>query len=250
MFLHGWSANADFFVPQSALAANGLNVIAPDLPGHGHDQRSGARLEIADLSAALDAHLSAANLDGVVLVGWSMGAIVALDYLARRGSAKIAGLVIVDMTPKIANDADWSLGLRDGRGAGELLRTTARMEADWSAYADKIAAALFAPTLHHGCALYRRAAAAIAANDGVTMASLWRSLVAVDHRATVASLGIPILALAGVESQLYARDVAAWIAAHAARGRAAFIAGAGHSPQLEAPDAFNAAIAAFVGGLR
>jgi pimeloyl-ACP methyl ester carboxylesterase len=249
VFLHGWATSAAFFAPQHTLAAHGIRVIVPDLPGHGHDRRGDARLVIADLSAPLDALLARPDLEGAVLIGWSMGAIVALDALARRGSAGIAGLVMVDMTPKVANAADWRLGVRGGSDVAEMRRAATRMEANWPAYAERVVAALFAPRLSHDSPLYRDTAAAVGANDGHTMASLWRSLVGADHRATLIGLGIPVLAISGGESQLYARDVAAWIAASAPRGRSVVIDGAGHAPQLEAPQAFNDAIAAFVRGL-
>jgi pimeloyl-ACP methyl ester carboxylesterase len=246
VLLHGWSTNAGFFAPQAALAGMGMRVLVPDLPGHGHDRRDGAKLAIADLAAPLAALLGRPELDGAVLVGWSMGATVALDHIARRGPARIAGLVMVDMTPKVANAADWRLGLRGGRGVAEMSRAATRMEANWPAYAERVAAALFSPRLPHDSSLTRDAAAAIAANDAATMASLWRALVAADHRATLLALDIPVLALAGAESQLYAREVADWIATHAPRGASAVIEGAGHAPQLEQPQAFNDAIADFV----
>jgi pimeloyl-[acyl-carrier protein] methyl ester esterase len=246
VFLHGWSTDATFFAPQLALAEIGMRVLVPDLPGHGHDRRVGAALAIADLAAPLETLMARPDLAGAVLVGWSMGATVALDLLARRGHQGIAGLVMVDMTPKVANSPGWRLGLRGGQGAAEMLRAASRMEASWPAYAERVTAALFAPRLAHDMPLYRDAAAAVAANDGGTMASLWRSLVTADHRATLLALDIPVLALAGGESQLYAHDVAQWIAASAARGASAVIAGAGHAPQLEQPEAFNAAIAGFV----
>jgi pimeloyl-ACP methyl ester carboxylesterase len=246
VFLHGWSTNAGFFAPQAALAEAGVRVLVPDLPGHGHDRRDGAALAIADLAAPLETLLARRDLDGAVLVGWSMGATVALDHIARRGSRGIAGLVMVDMTPKVANTADWLLGLRGGRSAAEMSRAATRMEANWPAYAERVTAALFAPGLSHDTTLYRDAAAAIAANDGATMASLWRTLVAADHRATLQALDVPVLAIAGAESQLYTRDVAEWIATHARHGRTAIIAGAGHAPQLEQPEGFNATIAELV----
>lgn len=249
VFLHGWAVNADFFAAQEPLAGDAMRFIACDLPGHGRNQCPGVPLTIADLADALGGLMSALDLRGAVLVGWSMGAVVALDYLARMGTARVAGLVIVDMTAKVAAEAGWSLGLRHHPSADDMLRAAARMEADWPRYIERITPLMFAPGLAPDSALIRRAAKAVAANDGVTMAALWRSLAVVDHRATIAALDLPILAVGGAESQLYDQAVPAWIAAHARRGRALSIAGAGHAPQLEAPEAFNAALRAFAAAL-
>ncbi|QCI64213.1 alpha/beta fold hydrolase [Phreatobacter stygius] len=245
VFLHGWSVNSGFFAAQQDLVTRGFRVITPDLPGHGRDRRSDPRLSIEDLSAALAAYLAAARLDDAVLIGWSMGATVAFDHIARRGPAGLAGLVVVDMTAKVANDAGWSLGLSNGQTLADTDAAADRMAANWPRYAPKIAEAMFAAGVDLTGETYRKAALAVAANDGPTMASLWRSLVAADHRATVTGLGIPVLAVAGAESRLYAPEVARWIAASAPCCQAISLAGAGHTPHLEQPQAFNAAIAAF-----
>ncbi len=249
VFLHGWAVNADFFAPQHVLAASGLRVIAPDLPGHGRNQSPGVPLSIADLSHAFTGLLAARALERALVVGWSMGAMVALDHIARAGTARIAGLVMVDMTAKVANDSGWALGLSGGAGADDMIRAAARMETGWAKYAERITALMFAADRPADDPIRRRAALAVAANDGVTMASLWRALALADHRETIKALDIPVLAIGGAASQLYSRDVPAWIAANARRGRAAMIAGAGHAPQLEAPEAFNAAIADFARAL-
>ncbi len=249
VFLHGWSARADFFAPQQALAGRGVRFIAPDLPGHGRNQCPGVPLTIGDLADALAGMLAALDLSGAVLVGWSMGASVALDCIIRNGPARIAGLVIVDMTAKVANDAQWTLGLRGGPTADDMMRAAVRMETHWQSYVERITPLMFAPSMRHDDPIYRRAAEAVAANDGVTMAGLWRSLAVIDHRETIRELRLPVLAVGGAESQLYGPEVAHWIARHARDGRALAIPGAGHAPQLEAPGAFNAAIRGFVDAL-
>lgn len=243
VLLHGWSAHSGFFRPQMALAAQGFRVIAPDLPGHGRDRRPTARLRIADLADALAAFLDARDLEGVVLVGWSMGATVALDYLDRHGAARIGGLVTVDMTAKLANDAEWRLGLRSGLDARIGERAARLMEHDWPAYAPRIAAALFAPGFSGPEAQWVRDE--LAANDALPMASLWRDLVASDQRAAAARLDRPVLAIVGGDSQLYGAAAAQTIAGAAVRAERLIVPGAGHSPHLERPDVFNAALAAF-----
>lgn len=248
ILLHGWSVDAGQFAAQRKLAGQDFRVITADLPGHGRDLRRGG-LTIADLGDTLAASLADPALAGAVLVGWSMGATVALDHVARHGSGGIAGLVIVDMTAKVPNAPDWRLGLSNGQTLEETLVAADRMAANWPRYAPRIAEAMFAPGIDLTGDTFRQAAATVAASDGPTMASLWRSLVRADHRETLARLDIPVLALAGSASRLYRPEVAGWIAETAPRGRMVSLAGAGHSPQAEAPEAFNAALADFAAGL-
>jgi pimeloyl-ACP methyl ester carboxylesterase len=247
LFLHGWSVDRSFFAGQHALSSEGFRVVAPDQAGH-RAVLPGHALTISDLADELPELLSALG-DGVVIIGWSMGATVALDHLARRGSKGIAGLVMVDMTPKVANDADWRLGLADGQTLDEALDAAARMESGWQRYAPKIADALFASGPEPDAALVDHARSVIAARDPAAMAPLWRSLVEADHRRTISQLDVPVLAVAGVQSRLYRPEVSTWIADNASRGCAAAIADAGHMPHAEQPEAFNAAIRAFAARL-
>jgi pimeloyl-ACP methyl ester carboxylesterase len=93
--LHGVMALADtWWRIGPALAARGWGVAAPDLPGHGGDaQRDGA----LDLDALVDG--VAACLDDPVdlLIGHSLGAIVALGLLARDPGA--ARAVVLEEPP-------------------------------------------------------------------------------------------------------------------------------------------------------
>lgn len=249
VFLHGWSVDRSFFAAQEALAAEAFRVIVPDLPGHGEREIGATPPSIAGLADDLAALLTDLRPTSATLVGWSLGATVALDLLARHGATGIAGLVIVDMTPKVPNAPDWPHGLSSGQSMAEAMDAAGRIERDWPRYAPKIARAMFAPGRPADDPRILRAAERIAARDPMVMSAIWRSLVAADHRATVESLSIPVLAVAGAGSQLYSPDVARWIAAHAPDGQAVEIAGAGHAPHLEAPAPFNAAVAAFVRGL-
>ncbi len=249
VFLHGWSVDRTFFSAQAALADEGFRVVVPDQPGHGDRPIGQVPPTMAGLADALDGLLAEAGLAPAVLVGWSMGAMVALEHISRRGTAGIAGLVIVDMTPKVANGADWTYGLTGGQEIADALATADRMESNWPLYAPRIARAMFAADREDSAALIRRAADSIATCDPVVMAALWRSLVLADHRATIESLPVPVLAIASTRSQLYGPAVAGWIAGAAPRGEAVLIEGTGHAPHIEDPGAFNAAVARFARGL-
>jgi len=250
VLLHGWSVDRSFFEAQKALAGEDFRVIAPDLAGHGDRRLGTTPPTIPGLADDLAARLEGLRGQEAVLVGWSMGATVALDLLARHGTGGIAGLVIVDMTPKVPNAPDWPHGLSNDQTIEDTLDAATRMETDWPRYAPRIARAMFAPERPEDDPLIRRAAERIAARDPAVMAGIWRSLVAADHRGTVAALDMPILAVSGAQSQLYRPDVARWIAANARNGTAVAIAHAGHAPHIEQPAAFNRAIADFARSLR
>lgn len=249
VFLHGWSMDQSLFAGQIALAAQGFRVIAPDLAGHQPGAPRDETLTIRRLAEDLAALISAKDLHGAVVIGWSMGATVAFELVARHSTGRLAALVSVDMTPMVPNAPDWSLGLSSGQTLAETLAASERMGPNWAAYAPKIAEALFVPGHDPESETCRHAAAVCAAKDGATMAGLWRSLVSADHRGTVVGLAVPILSIAGAKSRLYRPEVGRWIAAHAPRGRSVEIAEAGHAPHVEQPATFNAALMAFVAGL-
>jgi len=246
LLLHGWSAHGGFFRPQMEFARLGFRVIVPDLPGHGLDRRPHTELQIADLSAALEHFLKERDLRDVTLVGWSMGATVAFDYIARRGTERIASLIVIDMSARVVNDAQWRLGLASGLDARGADIAADAMARDWPRYARRIAPSLFAPEVGEDHELLKFAHDNIANNDGETLASLWRSLCDADHRATLASITIPSLVIAGERSRLYRPEVTRWLVSCIPGSQHVVVPRAGHTPQLEAPAAFNAALAAFL----
>ena len=94
VFIHGamhdhsvWTLLARWF------AHHGHGVLAPDLPGHG--QSAGPPLESVEAIAEwLLALLDAAGVDSAVLIGHSMGSLIALEA-AARAPARTERLVLV-----------------------------------------------------------------------------------------------------------------------------------------------------------
>ncbi|HEX8384657.1 MAG TPA: alpha/beta hydrolase [Rubricoccaceae bacterium] len=82
----------------AALMAHGLDVFAYDHRGHGHS--GGPRADVQDFGdfvADLDLVLSEVRREGdrpVVLMGHSMGGLVAASYVVEHGAAGLAGLVL------------------------------------------------------------------------------------------------------------------------------------------------------------
>lgn len=244
VFLHGWSCHGGFFGPQQTALADRFRLLLPDLPGHGATA-AGANPGIPALADALHELLHGLRLHRPVLIGWSMGAMVAFDYLQRYGQQDVAGLVIEDMTARLQTGPDWHLGLGGNFDAAQNTAVLAAMRADWASHSAAFLPHLFARNRQPDAALLRWISGEIARNDIQAMAALWASMAEQDFRSLLPQLNLPCLIIHGGESQLYAPDVSIWMEQTLPQAKRLCLAQSGHMPHLEQPDAFNTALAQF-----
>lgn len=249
IFLHGWSSHGGYFAPQIEALSRDFHLVVPDLPGHRHSPATTDALSIPAIAAELHKLITARGLDKPVLIGWSMGAMVAFDYIAQFGSANLAGLVIEDMTVKIINEPDWRFGIRNGFDAAQSAAAVAAMREDWAGYSQNAMPRLFARSYSPDAELADWISSEIARNDGAAMAALWQSMAEQDYRALLPTLSLPVLILHGGESQLYEPAVSQWMAANIPGARRVCFDNAGHSPHLEVTEAYNRALIDFVTSL-
>lgn len=249
ILLHGWSSHGGYFSPQMDGLSGSFHLLCPDLPGHRNSIAPLAELTIPRLADGLHRLITERGIGNAVLAGWSMGAMVAFDYIARYGSAQLAGLVVEDMTVRILNDAGWQFGIRNGFDRAQSDAAIQAMQSDWPAYAQGSLPRLFARATPPDRELMSWAANEIAANDGRAMASLWQSMAEQDFRWLLPQLEIPALLLHGGDSQLYEPAVNQWMAEHIPHVQRLCLERAGHAPHLECPAEFNAALTAFAASL-
>lgn len=247
VLLHGWTMRGAIFDDLIARLPTSFACYAPDLPGHGavadrEPSLKAAAETLADLIKTQD-------LDDVLLVGWSMGAAVAWRFLEAFGTDRIAGLMTVDMSPKLGSRPDWPHGLI-GQSEADLAATTERMIADWRGMSEAIATTMFAS--REGATGYSRQAALtqILANDPARMIAMWRAMTAMDFRPLIARIDRPVLAASGARSRVYPASAAQWLAATAPRGETHVFQASGHSPHLEEPLAFADRLVEFASSLR
>lgn len=98
LFLHGIASSHYVFQPllESSLAKDYF-LIAPDLRGHGGSGKpwqnaayGSSKIWAADIEAVLEATGSQTPL----IVAWSFGTLVAMDYIRERGAASVSGLFL------------------------------------------------------------------------------------------------------------------------------------------------------------
>ena len=94
VFVHGAALDHSVWQWQSRyFAHHGFSVLAPDLPAHGKSPGV-ARKQIASMAEWIGALIDAACVGKAIVVGNSMGSLVALDF-ALRFSGRVEKLVLI-----------------------------------------------------------------------------------------------------------------------------------------------------------
>lgn len=101
VLIHGWPLNGDMWEYQvPALVEAGHRVITYDRRGFGQSDQSWTGYDYDTFADDLKALLDQLDLNGVSLVGFSMGGGEIARYVGRHGTARLARAVLVSaVTP-------------------------------------------------------------------------------------------------------------------------------------------------------
>lgn len=242
VLLHGLMAHGGFFQGQAGLAED-FRIIAIDLRGHGSSTGEDMPSPSVERMAADVAELAdALDLQGAIGVGWSLGATILWHVLAGPAAARFAGAVVVDMTARVKNDAEWDLGLSPEACEARSIA----IRDDFETFALGAGQAIFAqPVAPEMRKLADWASLQFARNDADAMASVWNSLIRQDVRALLDRIQHPTLIVHGAQSSLYGADTADHLVEALPQARAVRFERSGHAPHLEEPEHFNAILKDF-----
>ena len=226
LFTHGWGATSHMFEPSAVALSRYFRVVTWDQRGHGGSD-SPAEAEaysvdatIADMLALLDREVTGRG----VLAGHSLGGYLSLEF-ARRHPDRVEALILVGAGP----------GFRDDEARAGWNRFTARI-------ADRVeergmAALEREHELHGG----RHTSV-----DGLVMSA--RGVLPQESAAVLDSLSaiaVPVLVIVGEDDAQF-RASADYMAAKIPDARLVVVPDAGHSINVEQPEAFDGAVITFL----
>src|ERR1043165_1855385 len=105
VFVHGFACSLDDWAPQIAHFHKTHEVIACDLRAHGRTPGRPRECSIEHYGGDVAALVNNLDLEGVVLVGHSMGCRVVLEA-ARLVPKRVSAVVLVDGTRNATSDPD------------------------------------------------------------------------------------------------------------------------------------------------
>lgn len=241
VLLHGWAMRpAVWSEVEHALAATlGAAPLlhTPALPGH----ELAAPLPAPTLAAwaeALAGELPADAPAGIVLVGWSLGAMLAME-LARRHPERVAALVLIGASARFVADRHWPHGLARtvvdafAQGFARDPQATLKRFAALQVLGDAGGRSL-ARALAQCSALAPDADAATVATLGERLAAGLEILRTADLRSAASGLRMPCTIVHGEADALMPAGAARWLGGQIAHARLHLLPGAGHALPLSA----------------
>jgi len=199
---------------------------------------------VTDVPADLDALLDALGIDRCVVVGWSMGSLVAWEMMHRHGRDRIAGHVVLSQGPTDLQgddfpDAPLTLEAIHGFVAG--------VQADFAGAIGGFAPAMFKEPLSDEDVAWCVAESTMLGPNAASSILLHQTLY--DARAAIASGAVPTLLIWGTDEKLIPVSMGHWCAANIPGAELHVFEDSGHCPQLEEPARTAAAIADWAAAL-
>lgn len=239
VLLHGWGLDATLW--RDAGWPGDRSILMPDLPGYG------GRPSVDPYTPDTLVDVLAERMPpACVVLGWSMGGMVAQAWAARH-PGQVRGLVLVGSSPAFLQRPDWDHGLPPA----DLADLAGMLERDAGA-----ALSRFLGLLGRGGAgareVLRRAQSCLAAQglpDPAVLGAGLRLLRDVDLRPLAGSIQVPTLVLHGLGDSLCPVEAGRWLARHIPAARLVELAGAAHAPFLSHPGVFHARLVEFLATL-
>jgi pimeloyl-ACP methyl ester carboxylesterase len=227
LVIHG-GGGPETMKPVAAHLAAGYRVLTPTLPGWNGAPRPVSMTTIGDYAQAYLDHLARLRLEGVVVIGSSLGGWIAAEMAVRDRDGILGGVVIVD-------GAGISV---EGEPITDFFSLTPRGVAEHSWHdPDRyfVDPATFPPER-----------AAMQQANTQTMALVARDMNDPALRDRLAAVTIPVLVIWGDSDRVFTPGYGRAYAASFRDGRFTLIPDAGHLPQLEQPAATLAVIDGFL----
>lgn len=239
VFIHGFPLTGEMWRHAAAALSGTCRCIVPDLRGHGASDasdRATMPMFADDLVTILE---RLGEKRPAVLVGLSMGGIIAMEFFRRRRE-RVRALVLCNTRALPETE--------EGRAGRERLACDVLARGSIAA-ADQMIDRLLAPGAEP--ALREHWRSVMASNSAVGVAAASRGLAdRADSRPTLPTIDVPTLVVAGQHDVITPVDLMHAMASEIPGSRFEVVRGAGHLTPVEAPETFSRLLTGWVRDLQ
>lgn len=245
VFLHGATAGLRYFEPQLMELSNEYRTVAFDFRGHGRSEKTELGYTVSQHARDLRALLDHLNLDDVVIVGWSMGAIVSWEYADQFGTDRVRALVDVDMEPSPVKREDYDYGSHD---VEELREVFISIQTDPLELLDQQAEAMLKEPPSHEVRtmILDEGSRTPPPIQGAMLLGLW---LLRDYRDVLPAIDVPTLVCAGADEKWRSIESVEYAAELLPNSRFELFEDSGHCITVEEPERFNQIVSDFINSL-
>ncbi len=214
IMMHGWTSTHEIYEKPAELLQQQARCIIYDHRGHGKSKEANSgKPTMETLASDLHEIIEGLSLSDVTLLGWSMGAGVVFNYVRLYGCASLKRIILCDMTPKQLNDAEWKLGLYQGRYTKEDMERDAGKKF-YPLYKDFAIGAIPRLAKIPGFLLKKPLKKKLAECDEPVLRSLSASMKQQDNRPAVEQITVPVTYFYADPGSLFSPKLADWYAEH------------------------------------
>ena len=111
LFIHGWAATSNFWKYQIDFFSRRYQIITYDQRGHGNsDKKESVKYTISRFVKDLELVIDELNLEGFIIVGHSMGTLIATKYISEN-QEKVEGVALTGVLLKTYSGISGAINL-------------------------------------------------------------------------------------------------------------------------------------------
>jgi pimeloyl-ACP methyl ester carboxylesterase len=244
VLIHGISMSRRYFHRQIEPLSARHRVIAVDLRAHGDSEKIESGHTVPEYARDVQLLIEGLELDRPVLLGWSMGVFVALDYIRQFGTDGLGGLIDVDEAASDFKWDGWEHGFLDLPTLHSLMTA---VQADKDGFIRD-----FVPDMFNRPQTPEDLEWMVSESSKLPVGPLSAILfdqTVQDYRDVLAAIDLPTLICWGEHDKLLPVSGAPYMHEQIKGSRLELFAQSGHCPFLEESESFNRVVEEFLDSL-
>lgn len=248
ILIHGWTMSSLFWRRQDQLAET-FQIITIDLRGHGRSQITPRGHTVPRYATDVREVITTLGLKNAMLLGWSMGGSVVLEYGHQYGADKISALGLVETAPYPMSSGPWNTHKCHGHSVTAMHDDLAAMAEDRNGFADRFVNAMFLAGQAPDHCLKWMKGEQLKVPTSVA-SGIYEDYAQRDYTGVLPTITVPVLVIYGRSRHMcHGPSTGRFVAGSIPESQFVILDKSGHLPFYEQPDEFNGEITRFLNNL-